>query len=116
MSWLKVSGVTSRRPGCAEWQSRQEFAACPNARHAPNRMHPAGPAKRAAMNGRNLLRKEAIDTHTYHVNKSKDGEPGDPRFGAFGPVALKERQQQPQQAGQAATKNTQNLPVDNPDF
>ena len=38
--------------------------------------------ERAALNDRSLFRKIAIDTHTYHVGKSKDSKPGDPRLRA----------------------------------
>src|ERR1035438_2130873 len=74
------------------------------------------PRPRATKNRRNLLCKIAIDTHTYNVNKSKDGETGDPRFAAPGFIVLKERQQHPQQACQAASEDTENFAVDEPDF
>src|SRR5208337_3380453 len=77
-------------------------------------MDAASAAERAA--GHELLRKEAIDSHTYHIHKGKDGDAGDPRLGAGGFGALEKWQKQPKQSGQAATQHAQHLAIDNPDF
>lgn len=77
---------------------------------------PASHRERPAREGRRLIRKEAIDTHTYHVNEGKDGKAGNPRPGAGGFVTLKERQQEPEQAGQGAPEHAEDLAVDEPDF
>src|ERR1035437_2480158 len=114
MSWLNFSAVTCRGPSWAEWQSRQELTACPNAGHEASRSDAASAAERAASN--ELLRKEAIASHTYYVQQGKDGNSGDPEFGAGGFLVLKKGQQQPQQSGQAATHHTQRLAVDDPDL
>src|ERR1035437_4501022 len=114
MSWLNFSGVTCRGPSWAEWQSRQELTACANAGHEASRSDAASAAERAASS--ELLRKEAIDSHTYYAHQGKNGNSGDPSFATGGFLVLKEGQQQPQQSGQAATKDAEHLAVDDPDL
>src|SRR5208337_2200631 len=116
MSWLNLSDETPKGSGIVEWQSTQEFTACPYPRHAASATNPARTAERAAATPQTLFRNIAIDTHHDHENKSKDAEAGDPGARACGFIALKEGQQQPEQSGQAATEYAQNLPIDDPHF